>query len=128
MEDAVVTLASKMRVDKQLIFTGDVDKQLFKKGGVSYPQVLWFANLEVFRPEFSEWVKEKTQEEIREELITVLHETKKYEAVGLNWEYKLAETVWEEAQRLDIGISVWTVDEEERQKLYLQKEIGRAHV
>lgn len=124
LERDVVELAQKYGVENQLIFTGRVNPELFVKGKAVFPQVLWFANLEVFRPEAEKRIEEGMEEEAaREALQQVLLEMKGYEAAGINWSFEIAERIWERAKELGTGISVWTVNEERDLKIWLERDV-----
>ena len=124
IEGYVVELAREMGVEEQLIFTGDVNRELFKKGQVVYPKVTWFANMSAFCFGLEERVQQMTEEEGKEALVNVLRDVLDYEAAGVNWHYSTAERVWEEAAQLGVGISVWTVDEETLQEKWLERNVA----
>ena len=116
-------MAEKCGVEKQLIFTGDVNPELFRKGAVRYPEVLWFANLHLFFPGYEELREnDMSQEEELAGLQLALKRMLDYETRGINWFYKVAEKVWQEVRELGLGISVWTVDDPEQQKLWLERQ------
>lgn len=121
LEDDVFLLAEQYGVDDQLIFTGSVNRELFKKGNVKYPKVAWYANIETFLPDFGEWQRSATDEQKTERLEQLLLMMKDYEVAGLNWNYSDAERVWQKARQLGIGISVYTVNDGEQQKLWLSR-------
>lgn len=122
IEDDVVALAREYGVENQLIFTGDVNPELFRKGNVKYPQVLWFANPDCFQPDFESWQQSGiTPEQELARLEELLEQMLGYQAAGLNWYYGTAERIWEKAKMLGIGISVWTVNEPELQKRWLAR-------
>ena len=121
IEADVYDLACRFGVENQLIFTGDVNPELFRKNAVVYPKIAWYANLEVLDPEFEVWKKNASELEIVQRLEQILFKMKDYEAEGLNWYYALAERVWEKARTLGIGISVWTVNDTEEQKKWLER-------
>lgn len=111
LEADTVRLAMACGVEKQLIFTGSVNAALFQKGKNAYPDVAWYANTECF-PEYDEKLKNSVSEaEIKENLRGLLRHMADYETAGLNWNYKKAEIIWQEARSAGIGISVWTVDD-----------------
>ena len=126
LEADVVKLAKQYGVDHQLIFTGTVNKELFLKGSAAYPQVTWFANLEVFTQSSAEMLHlydEGLEAQLREMLIRVLTEMSLYEAAGINWRYPFAELIWKKAKKMGIGISVWTVDDPDVQRIWLERDI-----
>lgn len=123
LEEAVFSLAKELEVEDRLIFTGDVEPRLFPRGASRYPQVVWFTNLETLDPEFAVWQRSASEGEIRSRLEQVLEQMTDYETAGLNWNYPLAELVWEKAKALGIGISVWTVNDPFQQKLWLERKI-----
>lgn len=123
LESDVMVLAEECGVEKQLIFTGDVNPELFRKGAVRYPKVLWFANTHIFFPGYEKLVEAGMSEE--EELAGLrlaLNRMLDYETGGINWSYKVAEKVWKEVRELGIGISVWTVNDLEQQKLWRERQ------
>lgn len=125
LEDDVVTLARQYRVENQLIFTGDVNKELFRKGAVRYPQVAWFANPDCFQWDFEVWQQSGiTETEELTRLEEILEEMLDYEAAGLNWYYGTVEKIWQKATAMGIGISVWTVNEPELQKTWLSRQVA----
>lgn len=127
IEADVVALAKQYGVDAQLIFTGWVNPELFRKGNVVFPQVTWYANLEVLFPDFDEWEGDgRTDEELQERLGQLLLELTQYEAPGFNLHYGLANQVWEKAHELGLGASVWTVNDPELQELWLKR--GAANI
>ena len=120
LEADVVTLAQQHGAAGQLIFTGDVNPALFRKGQAQLPRVTWYANLETLRPDFGQWqMSGVSQAEIDAGLEAVLGQMAAYDTAGLNWHFSLAERVWEKAKALGVGISVWTVNEPEEQKRWL---------
>lgn len=124
LENAVVELAKEYGVDKQLIFTGEVNPELFRKGAVQYPEVLWFANLECFWPDYGAWMRSGvTEEQVAERLEQVLEKMLDYEVQGLNWYYEMAEKVFKKTIELGIGISVWTVNDQEKQEIWLGRKV-----
>lgn len=124
LEEAVYRLASEYGMEKRLIFTGDVNPELFQKGSCAFPSITWYANLEVFRPElYRNFGTEEGKRELVKALPAVLNEMKAYEAAGINWHYSLAEQVLDLAEKKGIGISVWTVDDEELQRKFLRKHV-----
>ena len=46
-----------------------------------------------------------------------------YEAAGINWYFGTAEKIWEKAKELGVGISVWTVNDREQQKIWLGRNV-----
>ena len=122
LEGDVIGLARRYGVENQLIFTGEVNPELFRKGHVVYPFVQWYTNLEVMDPEFGSWHKTASEAAIMERLEQILLKMQEYETCGLNWHYSLAEAVWEKARKLGIGISVWTVNDSEEQRRWIKKE------
>ena len=123
LEGDVVDLARKYGVENQLIFTGDVNPELFRKGHAIYPFVQWYTNLEVLDPEFGSWHRTASEAEIMERLEQILPKMQEYETCGLNWHYSLAEVVWKKARKLGIGISVWTVNDPDEQKCWLARNV-----
>ena len=123
IEADVFSLAQKYGVENQLIFTGDVDPSLFKKGAAVYPQVAWFANLETVMPDFSARRNGLSEDETVGLLEEVLLLMKDYETAGLNWYFGTAEKIWEKAVALGIGISVWTVNDADQQKLWFDRNV-----
>ena len=126
LEADVMALAQIYEVDQQLIFTGSVNKELFRKGNTVYPQVLWFANLDLFVTEQDTWMQnyeELDNSVLREHLLEILGEMKLYNTAGINWRYQLAEIIWKEAKEMGMGISVWTVDDHNNQKVWLKRKI-----
>ena len=124
LEDEVFRLAQDYGMEKRLIFTGDVNPELFRKGSCAYPSVSWYANLEVFRPQAYRLLETpEGRERIGQELAGVLSEMEDYETEGINWHYSLAEQVLELAEKKGIGVSVWTVDEEDLQRRFLRKRV-----
>lgn len=123
LEADVFSLAQQYGVENQLIFTGDVEPSLFRKGAVVYPQVIWFANLETLDPDFESWQKLASEAEIIKRLEQILLQMKAYETAGINWYFQLAEKIWEKAVSLGIGISVWTVNDPVQQKLWLDRQV-----
>jgi len=122
IEAEVFSLARAHGAADQLIFTGEVNPALFRRGQVRFPGVIWYANLEVFQPDFSAWQRSgPTQQEIDARLEALLHQMADYETSGLNWHFSLAERVWEKAKALGVGISVWTVNEPEEQQRWLAR-------
>ena len=84
----------------------------------------WYANFEVFRPGlYRQMESEEGRARVKEALPEVLDEMKGYETAGLNWHYSLVEQVLDLAEEKGIGISVWTVDEEELQRKFLRKHV-----
>jgi len=125
LEADVVALAECYGVEKQLIFTGDVNKDLFRKGAVRYPDVAWFANPDSFQWDFEVWQQSGiTEAEELTRLGEILDEMLGYEAAGLNWYYGTAEKIWQKATDLGIGISVWTVNDAELQKKWLSRNVA----
>lgn len=124
LEEEIYRLALEYGMEKRLIFTGDVNPRLFRKGDCVYPSIAWYANLEVFRPEIYRLTgAEDGRARMEKELPGVLDEMKEYETAGINWHYSLAEQVLDLAEKKGIGISVWTVDEEELQRKFLKKHV-----
>ena len=121
LEADAVWLAKAHGVEKQLIFTGSVNAELFLKGKNAYPEVQWYANIECF-PEYDERLKNSVSEtEIAENLRQLLQHMCGYDTAGLNWNYKKAEIVWQEARNAGIGISVWTADDPAVQLKWLER-------
>lgn len=107
LEADVAALAQKQGTAGQLIFTGDVNPALFRRGLAQYPGVIWYANLETLLPDFGRWQKSgPSQADIDARLETVLTKMAAYETSGLNWHFSLAERVWERARALGVGASV----------------------
>lgn len=124
LEEGVAALAKRHGVEKQLIFTGDVNPEGFLKGEVRYPEILWFANIDSFWPEYEAWMRSgATEEETQKRMEQVLKRMLDYETQGLNWNYKDAEKVFEKAREMGIGISVWTVNEQEQQELWIGRQV-----
>lgn len=124
LEEDVFRLAREEGVEDRLIFTGDVDPFLFRKGEKRYPEVIWYANLEVFRPRILQPGNRLAGSgEMTGRLTEVLKEVKEYEAAGINWHFSLAELIWDRAKQMGVGISVWTVDEEELLRFWLSKNV-----
>lgn len=123
LEDAVVSLARQCGVADRLIFTGDANPALFRKGEAVYPQVVWYANLEAIDPDFPAWRDTATETALQQRLEQALLQLQAYETAGLNWHYPLAERVYEKAKALGIGISVWTVNDLEAQALWLNRQV-----
>lgn len=123
IEADVVFLAEQYGVGNQLIFTGSVDREMFKKGRVKFPNVIWYANIETFLPDFGAWQRSATDEQKTECLEQLLVMMKDYETAGLNWHFSDAERVWKKARQLGVGISVWTVNDTEQQKLWLSRNV-----
>jgi len=122
IEAEVVALAQRCGVSRQLIFTGSVDPELFKKDAVRFPQVIWYANIETFFPDYGLWQRSGvTEAEKTARLEQLLLLMKDYETAGLNWHFSDAERVWEKARQLDIGISVWTVNDRQQQEVWLRR-------
>lgn len=123
LEDAVVALAEEHGVENQLIFTGEVNPELFRKGAVRYPRVMWFANPDSFQADFETWQQSGiTAEEELTRLEEILNEMLDYETAGLNWYYGTADKIWQKAKALGIGISVWTVNDPEQQAIWLERQ------
>lgn len=124
LEADVAALAQAHGTAYQLIFTGDVNPTLFRKGQMQFPGVIWYANLEVFLPEFSQWQRAgMSQAEQDAHLRAVLEQMTAYETAGLNWHFSLVERVWEQAREMGMGVSVWTVNEPEEQKRWLARHV-----
>ena len=50
LEEEIYRLALEHEMERRLIFTGDVNPELFRKGSCVFPSITWYANFEVFRP------------------------------------------------------------------------------
>lgn len=124
IESEVVFLAEQYGVAHQLIFTGSIEPELFKKGHVLFPQVIWYSNIETFFPDYDIWqCSGVTEAQKTERLEQLLLRMKDYETAGLNWHFTDAERVWEKARQLGIGISVWTVNDKEQQEIWLSRKV-----
>lgn len=122
IESDVVFLAKQYGVDHQLIFTGSVDPELFKKRNAVFPQVVWYSNISTLLPNFGAWQRTGvTDAQITQRLEQLLLQMKDYETAGLNWHYTDAERVWKKARELGVGISVWTVNDREQQEIWLAR-------
>ena len=126
IESAVVALAESCGVGKQLIFTGSVDASLYRKGAVVYPDITWYANIECF-PDYADRLRACSSEaEAAVVLCGLLTYMQAFDTAGLNWNYRKAELVWQDAQAAGVGISVWTVDDPACQRQWLQR--GAANI
>lgn len=124
LEEEIYRLALEHEMERRLIFTGDVNPELFRKGSCVFPSITWYANFEVFRPGlYRQMESEEGRARVKEALPEVLDEMKEYETSGLNWHYSLVEQVLDLAEEKGIGISVWTVDEEALQRKFLRKRV-----
>ena len=124
LEEEVYRLAAAYGMEDRLIFTGDVNPELFRKGSGRFPGVLWYANFEVFRPEAYRLAgTEEGREEIADQLPEVIRELADFGAAGINWHYSLAEQVLDLAEETGTGISVWTVDDEALQRHFLRRHV-----
>ena len=124
LEEEIYRLALEYGMESRLIFTGDVNPQLFRKESRAFPSVVWYANLEVFLPDaFRLLNSEERLNKAGELLLEVLCEMEAYAAAGINWHYSLAEQVLKQAKEKGIGVSVWTVDEEELMRKFLREHV-----
>ena len=110
---AVYALAEELGVEKQLIYTGEVDPELFLKDDPAFPLVRWYVNINNIVPDLEQQIDHMPVEEAKAALVAILEKIKEYHAAGLNWDYRHAELIWERAEQMRIGISVWTVDDPE---------------
>lgn len=121
LEAKVYKLAEEIGVENQLIYTGEVDKVLFEDKN-AFPGVLWYANMGNIISGAEDKLKNLPEAEKKDFLLYVLHETAKSNAAGINWHYKDAEIIWEDAKKSQIGISVWTVDDIALLKEYISRD------
>ena len=113
LERAVYMLAEEIGVEKQLIYTGEVDPALFLKDDPAFSLVRWYVNINNIVPDLEQQIDHMPVEEAKAALVAILEKIKEYHAAGLNWYYRHAELIWERAEQMRIGISVWTVDDPE---------------
>ena len=122
LEQDVAQLARKCGVGDRLIFTGTVNPELFRKGKSAFPQVAWFANLELFHPEAENWKEPGFRTEAATEAFSkMVLQLKQYETAGINLNFRAAEKIWEKAGEMGIGLSLWTVNEEEDLRVWLRR-------
>ena len=124
IEAAVVFLAECCGVGGQLIFTGSVDASLYRKSAANYPDIPWYANIECF-PEYDDRLRAcSSDSEAADVLRSLLDHMQVYETAGLNWNFRKAELVWQDAKAAGIGISVWTVDDPVIQRQWLERGVA----
>ena len=117
LEQAVYQAALRYGVQKRLIFTGEVEKSCFDSHLLD--GVAWYANLNAFAPGLEKTLDHMPPQEAKKALLCALDATKGSRAAGINWYYRHALIVWEDAKERGVGISVWTVDEPEDLKRIL---------
>lgn len=113
LEQAVYDAAGSFGVANRLIYTGEVDRTLFSLTEEALPGVSWYANINNFVPGLEENIEALPPQEAKKALLSVLDQIGATRAAGLNWQYRHALWVWEEARERGVGISVWTVDDPE---------------
>ncbi len=123
LENLTYELATKYGVEKNLIFTGDVNPECFKTENLQFEDVKWFVNAEIFVEKLYERIM-GGDESVKEELKLSLLEYKKYRVCGINWNYKLYESLKEEVLKEGLGVSIWTVDDKEELKTYLSENLS----
>lgn len=95
LEQEVFELAKECGVEKQLIYSGEVNPDLFLKGNNSLPLVEWYLNIELFYGD----------------IYQVLKNTKKYEVTCINMNYHLcSDTVLDYMKSHGLLCSAWTVN------------------
>ncbi len=119
LERETYELAKKYNVEDRLIFTGAVDKTLFKKGTCTFKNVMWFANLEIF----ASYEEIDESEDLKATLLDSVERMKNYEVCGINWYYENAKLVLNELKNKKVGISVWTVDSPMDTEFFLKNNV-----
>lgn len=119
LERAVYDLAAAAGVASQLIYTGDVDPEIFGTG--CFSGVEWYANMNNIIPDIEGRLDSMNEAEYSEILNELLLRTSETKATGINWYFKHADLIWDKAKQYNLGISIWTVDDEELIKKYISK-------
>ncbi|MBR1812093.1 MAG: glycerophosphodiester phosphodiesterase [Clostridia bacterium] len=107
----VYDLAVACGVERQLIYTGSVNRELFVKGKCVLPFVRWYANIDVLRPGIWAVIDPLSDAQKLPYLLEVLHAVHAYACCGINWHYALTALVADAARENNIGMSVWTIDD-----------------
>ncbi|WMJ90252.1 glycerophosphodiester phosphodiesterase [Anaerocolumna sp. MB42-C2] len=113
LELEIYKLAEKTGVNKQLIYSGNVDLELIKKGNSRLPQVDIFLNIEILLPEIEELCASNNTELLDQGLKRAAMESLNYEIKCINMDYRLCtESFLVFLKENGILCSAWTVNEE----------------
>ncbi len=115
-------LAKKCGVEKNLIFTGDVNPDCFKIGNTEFEDVKWFVNAEIFVDKLYEKITQAGSG-VKEELAASLEKYKEYKISGINWNYNLYEMLKSEVSNESLPVSIWTVDDDENLLKYIKEDV-----
>lgn len=126
LEKSVYQLAKLHQVEKQLIFTGSVELENFRKNKNLFPGVTVFYNIENLSPYPEEilrtgvMLREKMMEEIQKIAEELIH----YNIAGINMNVLFySKKVLEILKRYNLKCSLWTVNESQQLIELLSQEI-----
>ncbi len=114
--------AKKFGVEDRLIYTGEVDPELFKTGNIRLQGVSWYVNLSALASFTEDDLESLSEKEQIGRLTDCIDRISDYDCAGINWHYKYADLVWDNLKKRGVGISVWTVSDREHLEYFIKKE------
>ena len=124
LELEIYKLAEKTGVNNQLIYSGNVDLELIKKGNTRLQQVDIYLNIEILLPELEELCALNNAELLEQGLKRAAMESSNYEVKCINMDYHLCtESFLVFLKKNGILCSAWTVNEESILKQFLDNNI-----
>ena len=125
LEIEIYKSAKRIGVEKQLIYSGNVNLGLIGKENNQLSQIDIFLNIEILCPEIDELCSwDNNKEYLYQELNKAALETLKYEIKCINMDYHLcSDSFLVFLKENGILCSVWTVNEESEIKHFLERDI-----